>query len=128
LLREVRFASTTYLTMRVKGGIVTRQRHNKILKLAKGYRMTRSKLINNAHEAVLHAGEYAFAGRKLRKRNFRTLWIVRINASLKKLDVSYRDFIHMLKRNNIAIDRKILAKFAAEHPNIFEKIVAEAQK
>ncbi len=114
--------------MRVKGGKVTRRRHNKLLELAKGYRMTRSTLINSAHEAVLHAGEYAFHGRKLKKRDFRMTWIVRINAKLKELNVTYRDFIHMLKRNNIAIDRKILAKFASDYPAVFQKIVETAQK
>ncbi|OGK16832.1 50S ribosomal protein L20 [Candidatus Roizmanbacteria bacterium RIFCSPHIGHO2_01_FULL_39_12b] len=114
--------------MRVKGGKVTRRRHNKLLKLARGYRMSRSTLINSAHEAVLHAGEYAFHGRKLRKRNFRTLWIVRINAELKKLGITYRDFIHMLRINNIAIDRKILAVFATRYPAVFAKIVETAQK
>lgn len=114
--------------MRVKGGIVTRRRHNKLLNLAKGYRMSRSTIISKAHEAVLHAGEYAFHGRKLRKRQFRATWIMRINAELKKLDVTYHEFIHRLKHNNIAIDRKILAKFASQHPNIFAKIVETAQK
>ena len=114
--------------MRVKGGTVTKRRHNKVLNLAKGYRMSRSTLINNAHEAVLHAGEYAHTGRKLRKRQFRRTWIVRINARLKELDLSYGEFINMLKKKNISLDRKILAKFAMENAQIFENIVKTAQK
>lgn len=114
--------------MRVKSGIVTRRRHNKILGLTKGYRMSRSTIVSKAHEAILHAGEYAFHGRKLRKRDFRSLWIMRINAQLKQLNVTYHEFIHRLKHNNIAIDRKILARFADQHPAIFAKIVETAQK
>ena len=109
----------------VKTGKNTRQRHNKVLKLAKGYRMTRSTLFKSAQEAVLHAGEYAFAGRKLRKRNFRTLWIVRMNAALNELGTNYSTFISKLKAKNVGLDRKVLAYFAAEKPAIFKKIVEE---
>lgn len=114
--------------MRTKGGTVTKRRHNKILDLAKGYRMSRSTLINNAHEAVLHAGEYAHTGRKLRKRQFRRTWIIRINAGLKKMGITYNSFIHNLTTKNIGLDRKILAKFASEHEKIFENIVKTATK
>jgi large subunit ribosomal protein L20 len=110
---------------RVKGGTRTKERHNKVLGLAKGYRMTRSTLYKSAHEAVLHAGEYAFAGRKLRKRDFRTLWITRMNAALKELGTNYSTFIKKLKDKDVALDRKILAYFAAEKPGIFKKIVDE---
>jgi large subunit ribosomal protein L20 len=106
-------------------GPVTRRRHKKVLELAKGYRMTRSKLFKSAQEAVLHAGEYAFAGRKLRKRDFRSLWIVRMNAALKDLGTNYSTFIKKLKDKDIALDRKILAHFATEKPAIFKKIVEE---
>ncbi len=109
--------------MRIKGGVRTRQKHKKVLDLAKGYRMTRHKQFKVAQQAVLHAGEYAFMGRKLRKRNFRQLWITRINAGLGELEINYSTFIKKLKDNNIEIDRKILALFAAEKPAIFKKIV-----
>ncbi len=111
---------------RVKSGQTTHHRHKKIFKLAKGYRMSRHRLYRTAQEAVLHAGEYAFAGRKLKKRDFRTLWIVRMNAALKQLGVRYSTFIHQLKGKNIELDRKMLALMANEHPDIFKKIVEEA--
>src|SRR5438874_3925504 len=102
--------------VRVKGGMQTRQNHKKVLKLAKGYWMTRSKQIKKAKEAVLHAGEYAFHGRKLKKRDFRALWIIRINAALRTLGLTYSQFINKLKKNNVSLDRKILAQLAVEHP------------
>lgn len=114
--------------MRIKAGVKTRQKHKKVLELAKGYRMTRHKQFRVAQQAVLHAGEYAFMGRKLRKRNFRQLWIVRMNASLKSLGTKYSTFICQLKEKNIELDRKILALLATEQPEIFKKIVEDAQK
>jgi large subunit ribosomal protein L20 len=114
--------------MRIKGGVRTRARHNKILDLAKGYRMTRRKQIKVATQAVLHAGEYAFMGRKLRKRNFRQLWITRMNAALRGLETNYSTFIKNLKIHNVALDRKILAHFATEKPEIFKKIVETVNK
>jgi large subunit ribosomal protein L20 len=108
---------------RVKGGPKGRTKHKKILKAAKGYRGTRSKLFRPAHEAYLHAGEYAFAGRKLRKRDFRTLWIQKINAALQPFDISYSRFIKKIKDANIELDRKILADIALNDPKTFEKIV-----
>ena len=108
---------------RTKGGPTGRTKHKKILKSTKGYRGTRSKLFRPAHEAYLHAGEYAFAGRRLRKRDFRTLWIQKINAALKPFDISYSRFIKKLKDNNIELDRKSLADVALTDPKTFEKIV-----
>lgn len=110
---------------RVKGGTTTRARHKKIKKLAKGYRMARHKQYKSAHEAVLHAGEYAFMGRKLRKRDFRRLWITRMNAALRDLGTNYSTFIKKLKDKDVELDRKVLAYFAAEKPGIFKKIVDE---
>ena len=112
---------------RVKSGTTTRRRHKKILKLAKGYRMARSKQYKSANEAVLHAGAYSYMGRKLRKRNFRRLWITRMNAALRELDMNYSTFIKQAKDANIEIDRKILAYFASEEPEIFEKIVEKTK-
>lgn len=113
---------------RVKGGPASRRKHKKILKLAKGYRMTRHKLFSVANQAVLHAGEYAFTGRKDKKNDFRTLWIIRINAALKPFDIKYSHFIKKLADHKIGLDRKILAKLAVEHPQIFSKIVDEVKK
>lgn len=85
--------------------------------------MSRRKHYKAANENILHAGEYAFAGRKLRKRDFRKLWIMRINAALKPFNLKYSQFINHLKIANIKLDRKILADLALLHPKIFEKIV-----
>jgi large subunit ribosomal protein L20 len=113
--------------VRVKGGVRTRARHKKVLKLAKGYWMTRHKQFKKAKEAVLHAGEYAFVGRKLRKRNFRQLWIMRMNAALRNLGMKYSIFIKKLKDNKIELDRKILSQLAVEHLEIFKKVVEKAK-
>jgi large subunit ribosomal protein L20 len=113
--------------MRVKTGARTKQRHNKVLELAKGYWMSRSKLYRKAHEAVLHAGKYAYVGRKQNKRNFRTLWIIRINAAVRELGLSYSQFIAKLAKANVTVDRKILAQIATEHPKVFEQIVKKVQ-
>jgi len=113
--------------VRVKSGIQTKRRHKKILKLAKGYWMTRHKQYRKAQEAVLHAGEYAFSGRKDRKRDFRKLWIIRMNAALRNLGTKYSVFIKKLKDNKIGLDRKILSQLAIEHPKVFNKIVEKAR-
>ncbi len=114
--------------VRIKAGVQTRRKHKRVLKLAKGYWMTRHKQFKKAKEAVLHAGEYAFRGRKEKKRNFRALWIVRINAALRSLGLTYSKFIPLLNKKKIEIDRKILAKIAVDYPAAFEKIVKEVQK
>ncbi len=102
------------------------RKHRKILKLAKGYRMTRSKHFRSAMEAVLHAGEYSFMGRKLKKRDFRRLWIIRINAAVRALGSKYSTFIKKLREKKIELDRKILAKIALEQPEFFKKIFSKA--
>jgi len=114
--------------MRVKTGIVRHRNHQKILKLAKGYWISRHKLYKKAHEAVLHAGAYAFHGRKRRKRDFRSLWITRINAALINSGIKYSKFIKALKDNHIEIDRKILAELAVNQPAAFQKVVDAALK
>lgn len=113
--------------VRITSGVVTRRRHNKILKKAKGYWMSRSTQFKKAKEATLHAGEYAFHGRKRRKRDFRSLWITRINAGLRELGMSYSTFIHASKEKEMTIDRKVLAQIAVEHPSVFKKIVEVVQ-
>lgn len=103
-----------------------RARHNKILKLAKGYRMTKHRLYKVAHEAVIHAGQYAFAGRHIRRRDLRRLWIIRINAALNQFGISYSKFISVLKSKNILLDRKILSEFATNEPKAFEAVIKAA--
>jgi large subunit ribosomal protein L20 len=107
---------------RVKRGVTTHKRHKKLLELAKGYRMTRHRLYKVAKEAVLHAGEYAFAGRKHRKRDIRRLWIARINAAVSAFGIKYSVFMHELKVKQILLDRKILAHLAQDKVN-FERLV-----
>lgn len=110
--------------MRVKS--ISARRHRKILKAAKGFRQARSRRIQVAKEAVLHAGAYAFAGRKLKRRDLRSLWIVRLNAAVREYGVSYSRFIAGLKKEKVEIDRKILSEIAIKDPESFKKIVKEA--
>ncbi len=112
--------------MRVKGGIVTRRRHKKIIKQAKGYYSTRHRLHRRANEALLNALVYAYRDRRNRKRDFRRLWIVRINAAARQHGLSYSRFIHALKVANIQLDRKMLAEIAVSDPKAFAKIVEVA--
>lgn len=103
-----------------------RARHKKLLGQAKGYRMTKSRLYKVAHEAVMHAGQYAFAGRKLKKRDLRQTWIIRLNASLRDLGTTYSKFISALKKSEIEVDRKILAELAVKQPKVFAQVVKSA--
>ncbi|MBU2051699.1 50S ribosomal protein L20 [Patescibacteria group bacterium] len=114
--------------MRVKTGIVRHRKHKKTLSLAKGYWMSRSKLYKKAKEAVLHAGVYAYHGRKKRKRDFRRLWIQRINAGLTDTGLSYSRFIRALSLNKIELDRKILAELALNHQSVWQKVVDATAK
>jgi large subunit ribosomal protein L20 len=115
---------------RAKTGVVSRRRHKKILKLAKGYRGTNRRLFKRAHEAVLHAGAYAYIGRKLRKRDMRKLWIIRINAALKKIDqkLQYSRFINNLSKAKVMINRKMLSEVAIADPKSFKAIVDSVSK
>lgn len=108
---------------RVKRGTVSRRKHNKLHAQTKGYRGTKHRLIKAAKEAYLHAGAYAFHGRKLRKRNFRSLWITRISEATKQYDVSYSVFMNQLKKANITLDRKILSDLVTNDPETFKHIV-----
>jgi len=110
-----------------KGGFKTRQRRNKVLKLAKGYRGARSKLFRSATEAVDRALNYAFRDRRVKKRDFRALWIVRINAASRLNGLSYSKFIFGLKKANVQIDRKVLADIAISDPQGFSEISAMAK-
>lgn len=111
---------------RVKRGIVSRRKHKDLLELAKGYRGARSRAVKRAHEAVLHAGEYAFMGRKLRKRDLRASWINRINQASRKLGFTYKDFIHKLTEKKIILNRKMLADLVLTDFESFKKVVEKA--
>lgn len=115
---------------RVKTGVVRRAAHKKILTANKGYRMSKRKLYKVAKEAYLHAGAYAYAGRRLKKRDFRSLWIVRINAALKSQDnpLSYSKFIKALSDKKIILNRQVLSKIAVEFPKSFGSIFGFTSK
>jgi large subunit ribosomal protein L20 len=108
---------------RIKRGTVSRRKHNKLLSLTKGFRGTKSRLVKVAKEASLHADQYAYMGRKRRKQDFRTLWIVRISEAIKKEDMSYSVFINKLKKANILLDRKIISDLVVNDPAAFKHIV-----
>ena len=108
---------------RVKGGPRAHRAHRKVIKLAKGYRGSRSKNFRRAQEAVLRAGERAFAGRKQRRRDMRSLWIVRINAALTQYDIKYSRFIKALSTEKVDLNRKVLADMAQNDAKAFEAVV-----
>ena len=112
--------------MRVKRGFKARRRRKKVLKLAKGFRGGRSKLYRTAADAVDKALMYAYRDRKVRKRDFRKLWIVRINAAAHLNNLSYSKFMHGLKLADIELDRKVLADLAISDPSGFAKLAATA--
>ena len=112
---------------RIKRGIVSKRKHNKLASLTKGYRGTKHRLIKTAKEASLHAGAYSFHGRKLRKRDIRALWNVRISEASKKENLSYSKVMHLLKKNNVALDRKILADLVLNDPKTFSALVKEVK-
>lgn len=112
---------------RVKRGIVSKRKHNKLGELTKGYRGTKSRLIKTAKEASLHAGAYAYHGRKLRKRDIRSLWIIRISEACKKEGISYSKFMDALKKTNIELDRKILSDLVLNDANTFAEIIKHSK-
>ncbi len=112
---------------RVKGAMMTRKRRNKVLKLAKGYWGAKSKHFKMAKQAVMKSGNYAFAGRKQRKRDFRRLWIARINAQAKVNGMNYSTFMCGLKRAGIDLNRKMLAELAVNDKEAFASLVATAK-
>ncbi|GGG02101.1 MULTISPECIES: 50S ribosomal protein L20 [Cysteiniphilum] len=112
---------------RVKRGVEARRRHKKILKQAKGYYGARSRVYRVAKQAVIKAGQYAYRDRKQRKRQFRALWIVRINAAARQHDLSYSLFINGLKKANIELDRKVLAELAVFNKDAFAQLVEKAK-
>ena len=108
---------------RVKRGVVSRRKHNKLASLTKGYRGTKSRLVKAATEARLHAGAYAYHGRKVKKRDIRALWITRISEAAKKEGVSYSKLMNQLRKSNIEIDRKILSELVLNDPESFSELV-----
>ncbi|PLX72100.1 MAG: 50S ribosomal protein L20 [Desulfuromonas sp.] len=112
---------------RVKRGFKARRRRNKVLKLAKGYRGARGKLFRSATEAVDRAMKYSYRDRKIKKRDFRALWIVRINAASRDNGLSYSRLVHGLKKAEVGLDRKILAQLAVTEPAAFTAIVDKAK-
>lgn len=112
---------------RVKGAMHTRKRRKKILKLAKGYRGAKSKLFKTANQAVMKSLTYAYRDRKQKKRNFRQLWIARINAAARMNGISYSRFMNGLKKNGIEINRKMLAEIAVSDPAAFTKLVEKVR-
>ena len=113
---------------RVKTGVVRRRRHKKILKKTKGYSLTRSKLFRRANEAYIKVGEHAYAGRKLKKRDMKKLWIIRLNAAVRGLGLNYSTFINKLRNSDIELDRKVLSELALSYPETFKKVVEKINK
>ena len=112
---------------RVKGAMKTRARHKKILKLAKGYRGAKSKLYRTANQAVMKSLAYAYRDRKAKKREFRQLWIARINAAARMNGISYSKFMNGLKNKGIEINRKMLAEIAVSDPAAFKALVDQVK-
>ena len=112
---------------RAKRGNKRLERRKKILKLAKGYRGTKSKLYRSAKESVERGLKFAYTGRKLKKRDFRSLWIVRIGAAARLNGLNYSQFMHGLKLAGVELDRKILADFAAKQPEVFAGLATQAK-
>lgn len=108
---------------RTKG--ITAKKHKKIKKLAKGFKQARRQRVKNAKEALLHAGQYAYVGRKQKKRNLRSLWIIRLNAAARENGLSYSKLIKKLNDNKIEINRKILSEIAVKDPDTFKNILSK---
>lgn len=108
---------------RTKGGVKSRRTHKKWMKLSKGFCGRRSKIFKMAKLAVIHSLQYAYIGRKNKKRSFRSLWLSRISAAVKEHNFSYSKFIHGLKKSNVELDRKILASIACEDSKTFSSLV-----
>lgn len=113
---------------RVKRGVTAKAKHKKILKQAKGYYGARSRVYRVAKQAVIKALQYAYRDRRQKKRQFRALWIVRINAAARRFDLSYSRFMNGLKKADIALDRKVLADIAVNDPQAFEVLANRAKE
>jgi large subunit ribosomal protein L20 len=113
---------------RVKRGVMTRKRHARVIKDAKGYWGARSSQYKQAHEAVMHAGQYAYRDRRVKKREFRQLWIARINAACRNEGLTYSRFIQGLDKAGVTVDRKVMADLAVNNPAAFSALVQQAQQ
>lgn len=113
---------------RVKRGTTSNKRRRNILSQVKGYRFGRSKKERIAKEAIVHAGAYAFRHRRAKKREYRNLWAIRINAAARESGFSYSTFIGALKKANINLDRKVLAGLAKDHPEAFTRLASQLEK
>jgi len=114
--------------MKIKSAVTRKKRHKKILNLAKGYRGRRSKVYRRAVETVRRALVYAYRDRRTKKREFRSLWITRINAALRERGLTYSQFTSLAKGKGLILSRDILAVIAAEHPDVFDAVVATVKK
>lgn len=112
---------------RVKSGIITKARHKKVLKEAKGYFGSKHRLYKTAKEQLMHSGQYAYRDRKNNKRNFKKLWIIRINAACRENDITYSRFINGLTTAGVEINRKMLSEVAIANPEAFKKLVETAK-
>jgi len=114
--------------MKVQHSVASRKRRKKVLKAAKGYWGARSKIYRRAVETLRRAYAYAYRHRRLKKREFRSLWITRINAAANQRGTSYHEFMHALKEKKVLLSRDILSQIAAEHPQVFDGIVEAVKK
>ncbi len=112
---------------RVKKGVSANKKRKNLLKMVKGYRFGRSTKRAQATEAMVHAGNHAFRDRRAKKRTFRQLWTIKINAAVRPLELTYSKFINLLKVNKSELDRKVLAEIAENDPQIFERIVNQVK-
>ncbi len=113
--------------VRVKGGVFSQKRRKHLLKYTKGYKWGRKSKLRAAKEALMHAWEYAYRDRRTKKRDFRRLWQIQINAACREQGFNYSKFVFGLKKNKIELDRKILSELAKSHPQIFEKILEKVK-
>ena len=112
---------------RIKGGMNAKRKHNKVLKLAKGYYGSKSKLFKTAKQAVMKSGQYAYIGRKQKKRDFRRLWITRISAGCKANGMNYSTFINGLTKAGVELNRKMLSEIAISDPEAFTALTEQAK-
>ncbi len=113
---------------RVKGGVASQKRRKHLLAYTKGFRWGRKSKVRQAKEALFHAGRYAWRDRRAKKRDFRRLWQIKINAAAKTSGLPYNQLIHALKQKKIGLDRKILSQLAEKHPEIFQEVVKKARE
>ncbi len=112
---------------RVKGGFKTRKRHKKVLKMTEGFRNSGSRSYSKAYEVLTRALKYAFRDRRVKKREFRSLWIQRLNAAVRAHDLSYSRFMAGVRKNGISLNRKMLADLALNDPKAFESVISQAR-